>query len=730
MGLILCRVPLFDRLSYEFSFVLSVCSALCGLLLGAWDAREGTKQYQTNLRRVFLGATQGLGALAVISCNAFWVKNCDLLLGLTFFICLPLLSSCYATSVGICIRRIISRYRFRLLVAMAFIFLSLFSIAWDLYQQAPIFVYDHFWGYFAGSLYDEGVKIDARLIAFRGVTCLRIFLLLAFTSLWDKRATTAPIPFFLITSIVLALFMGSHLSIGRQSGFIVDRQEIRKELTKTLRSPGIIIHMPHNISDHQAKLIRRDHVFHLERLTKSLDIPLNIGSPIHSYVYLNQQQKYRLTGAAQTQFTKPWLRELHIHGVASPHPHLGHELVHVLAADFGSSLLGVSASSELFVHMGMVEGFAQAFSQPRGDQGHHSYTKALRSLNRAPDIRALMRPGAFWLYSPGRAYIVAGSFIQHLAEHYGIAKLKAVYASLNFNEVYAASVDELISEWQQKIDALTLLPRDIREARSTFNRPSIFKRPCPHVIANLRKEAAGAVPNEAIDIHRRICDHLGNTAAAQYNVAQVLFRHHRYGEFRPLGETLLEKGSLGPASEQQLYSQLGQLRWSNGDLQEAKEMFQKALTLKTDLHSERLQWVRLWALDQNALIRTPIKTFLQGSMPRAKAIKMLKELISHNPQSPTLNYLLGRQLSQTKAWPEARAALAYTHSFDAIEAERYRLLAEISISTKNWTKARQDYQHYILKAPISGEQERARYKIQWIDFLERRPEFALPSPTF
>jgi tetratricopeptide (TPR) repeat protein len=427
-------------------------------------------------------------------------------------------------------------------------------------------------------------------------------------------------------------------------------------------------------------------------------------------------------GGGNTQVARPWLREIHIHGVHDHHYGTAHELVHILAAEFGSSVLRVSRKG-LMINMGLVEGVAEALTLREGSTDLHTYARAMREVGLAPDARRIMNPAGFWSQAPRRAYTVAGSFVRWLIDTRGVQRFKRVYADGDFRAAYDEDLESLVGAWESTIDALPLLPRDRLEARHRFRRRSIFQRPCAHVIADLRARARRANPGEALRLQRRVCAFEGETPAARTALANALMRAGQDGAYVELTDELLAEPSLSPRQKVDLYEDRGERAWKRGELDEARRMFEAALDVQESLASERLNWVRLWALDRPGPERELLRRFLSNDMPKLVAVLELEHLWRADPAALTYPYLIARQLQQNGAWESALDYLeaARGHPFLPIEAERVRLVAEIQAVGRRWNEARTAYAAYADMVPAAGERARAHDEIERLDFWERGP---------
>ncbi len=360
----------------------------------------------------------------LISLNATRVRNCNFFDGMAIFLLLPGCTAVYGAILGVFAARLTAgmsraiRAAFAALVVFAPLCMSL----WALYNHPPIFVFDHLWGYFAGGLYDETMTIVTRLWMFRFGTGVRALAVASIVMAWERWARLGT---SVVLSIVLAVLGGTYayeIFVGPQFGFRVNRDAILERLPVRVERQRVVIHLPAGTDAALQNAVADDHAFRLQQLSALLDVKPQ--QSIDSYVYADAAQKALLMGGRNTMITKPWLNEIHVHEVRAPHAVMPHELAHAVAANFGSALLKISAQHELFVNMGLVEGFAQAFTPDSDELDLHHWARALTDLNLAPNMRQMLGSTQFWAQAPRRAYTVAGSFVRYLFDKYGAMPLK------------------------------------------------------------------------------------------------------------------------------------------------------------------------------------------------------------------------------------------------------------------------------------------------------------------
>ncbi|HEY2746002.1 MAG TPA: hypothetical protein VGL86_15305, partial [Polyangia bacterium] len=202
VGAGLCFVPLFDVLGYEWCLATALVSSLAGAQLGAarvWQERRERAPSAVTAAEAHAGRAVAtlwasatlrvwaclLAPLAAILLNALRVRNCDLGAGFGWFVTLPMCSAAMGAGAGT-VAGLLRPWRRRwaaTAIAMGIVVASIGWGVWRFYAAPPIFGYDPFVGYFAGTLYDEDVAIgraflwarlyDATLLAAALAICAR-----------------------------------------------------------------------------------------------------------------------------------------------------------------------------------------------------------------------------------------------------------------------------------------------------------------------------------------------------------------------------------------------------------------------------------------------------------------------------------------------------------------------------------------------------------------------------
>jgi hypothetical protein len=212
-------------------------------------------------------------------------------------------------------------------------------------------------------------------------------------------------------------------------------------------------------------------------------LPLE-APPVHVFLYRSADEKRLLIGAAETSFTKPWLRQIHTNDGPAPLRVLRHELAHAAFAELAHGPFGVP--SGLLPRMALVEGAAVAADWPAGEFTVHEEARALRELGIFPDLRNLFAPARFYAEPGARAYVAAGSVIRFLWESHGPAAFRDAYAS------GTVDVGALASAYFAFLGTIPASARAVALAQQRYAAPGIVHRPCPHEVAELQRKAREA----------------------------------------------------------------------------------------------------------------------------------------------------------------------------------------------------------------------------------------------
>jgi len=426
--------------------------------------------------------------------------------------------------------------------------------------------------------------------------------------------------------------------------------QIQTELGGRLQTEHLVLHFPREKKDEERALLARDAETDVRAVARLFAVQPDLRVEI--YLYRSAEEKRTLVGAAETSFTKPWLRQIHTNDAPAPHPILRHELVHALGARIARGPWGVPGG--LIPQMALIEGVAVAADWPPGEFTVHEEARALQELKLLPDLRRLFRPGiVFYAESGARAYTTSGSFLRFLWESRGPEFIDKLYASAE-----PLDLRELVPEYLRFLDGLRVPERAVALATQRFAAPAIVRKRCPHEVAALVREAQGARdPQRAAEL-------LSRCAALEPDDPALLLALRRAqlaakdpaAALRTEAKALVHP-KLSPPLRAQLLTDSGDAAWTAGDVTLALARYAEAARLPQPEAGERGLQIRLRAVP-DPQTWPALRPLLAESNTAPEILLHLRDLDLARPRDGLAAYLLARQMQNRAAWPECASFAA------------------------------------------------------------------------
>ena len=461
--------PVFGLLHAEASAV--VAAAGC-LIAGVGSVGA----LQTGMR-VRAAAAVHLAALAVpvamLTGSLAWRPNCAWADGLGLFALLVPPSVLFGLGVAVATVGLRARAP-RATVAVVVLTVAVGGVLFDLLLHPQLFTYSHVFGGVLGPIYDAELAVRPGLWAAKAQTLLWAAALI----LWGtsrrrrggrpRRASVA----------LLAVLAGSYAFAG-PLGIVQTARGIERVLSARVDLGPVVLHLAPATSAEATRRIADEALYRFETLSDALGT--RPEHPVDIYLYPDADTKAALIGSRETSVVPVWLPTPQVHMLAESVPrHLGHELVHVLAREFGSPVVRASPA------IGLVEGLAVALEAPDGLPGPSALVRAgavvpeLDMGDPASVVARTMSPGGFWTARAGVAYTANGAFTGWLLDRYGAERLRQVYRSGRFESVYGVPLSTLARAWGDDLGGRPVDPEAVAVARWTFSQPSLFEVRCPH----------------------------------------------------------------------------------------------------------------------------------------------------------------------------------------------------------------------------------------------------------
>jgi hypothetical protein len=701
-------LPLADHLGYELAEAIALCAGLFGAAPGIAAARaERGRPDPDAARALAVGVLAALAALAVpvalILLNGLRRPACDPAAGVVLYLAIAAPSGVLAAALGVACGFMAPR-RAGWIVAAVFAVTLLVSL-WPVARGPQVFAFHHLGGIFPGPIYDEAIHPSRALWVFRAATLLYAAACGGVALAADSRRRAAGIALIAVCGGAAAwLSLRAERFHWKASIALLDA-----ELGATVRAGSLVLHFPREKSEAERRLLVRDAEVSWRAVREFAGLPID-APPVHVFLYRSSDEKRRLIGAAETSFTKPWLRQIHTNDAPAPHPILRHELAHAAFAEIAPGPWGVPTG--IVPQMALVEGAAVAADWPAGEFTVHEEARALLDAKLLPDLRRLFAPARFYGESGPRAYTAAGSAIRFLWATRGPAAFRAAYAR------GVLDVDALAGTYAAFLEAMPSQPRAIALARQRFAAPGIVHRPCPHEVAELERQARSAAdPREAVRLWSR-CAQLERDdprLLLQLRRAQL-----RAGEVAAAADTerrALSHPKLSEPLRATLLTEAGDEAWRKDDADSARALYGEARRLVQPEPQERALLARLWALDDRR--RWPaLRRLLADGDVAAGTVALLEELAAAQPVEGLPPYLVAKQLQNRGEWAScarwARQALSRSLPAALFEYEALRMLGIASWHQGDVPVARDAFTRLGRGAPPGRAVESAR----WLHLVE------------
>jgi hypothetical protein len=497
LALAMCSVPLVGIQGTESALVLGVVlPPLC-----AYACTRITQRYV----RMGIGSLSGLFSRTLGFALALWllptlilwldsyrVRNCSPLDGFVSMLLGPgfgvALASVVATGVGL----LLPRAGIAPLMAAAVPIATMVRAVLGMYDGPAIFAYGHFFGFFPGTVYDEGVSLTQSFLWLRVTSMLWLLGCVLMIVSCSERATLAftifPRAGRDLQYILALLCLGSCAMAELYSddlGWSSSPERVHHALGGELKSRRCHLHFPREWPEQDRRRLGEDCDFRVQQAERWLG--LTHPNPIDVYLFRSPDEKYALMGAAGTNLAKPWRSEVYISNLGWPNPVLGHELVHVVARGSGSGPFRIAgAYGGLWPNPALIEGVATAAAwQPQGGLTLNEWAHAMLELDMVPNLSRLFGPG-FFGQQERLAYTLSGSLLAFVREQYGARAVRETYRTGDLAQGVGKPLAEIDAAWRAHLRQQPLAASVSDLARARFSGGGVLSKLCPHTLAKLR----------------------------------------------------------------------------------------------------------------------------------------------------------------------------------------------------------------------------------------------------
>jgi hypothetical protein len=522
-NIVLVLLPLTNSLGYEFSAVNSILL----FLIGGFYFIQLLKKNDFNLfnfwellsqKKLFLIGFTFLPFLIGIVSTIILVK-CPFVNGTLFYFLVTLPG--YFAGIVFGVLSVFFSRKFSYVI-FPFIFLTIaFASLVEIFFYPEISFFNLIIGYFPGTIYDEDLKVDNLLLAYR---LLNVSFLIIVLYLIEKFNTGNLFKRFGVCLFILLLSFSFYL-VAPNLKIATNKSRLEKTLHNSVTTRNFTIHFPDSTKYEEEIYAGLLHEYYFEQ--NNILLGASYNSKINSYIFYNKAQKRELIGAGNANLAKPWLNQIYLNK-SSYEETLKHELVHVLASQYGVTPFKIASG----FNSAMLEGFAMAIENNFDNYPAHYVAKLANQAGYNVNITSLFQGMNFFLQPSTISYVYAGSFIKYLIDHYGIEKIKLLYGDINFKKHFGKSLPSLSDEYNHFLEKY-LINFNRNQAQFYFGGQTIFKKFCPRIAASDNKKAVelyrqGNI-DEALKLYRKIYSY-SNMVNALIGIEQCLAKQKKYND--------------------------------------------------------------------------------------------------------------------------------------------------------------------------------------------------------
>ena len=494
-------LPLTNTTGYEFSFLTSFLLFFIGGMLSVSTFNKREKV----LFALFFNVVPFL--ISIVGNILF--STCPISNDAFFYLVLSVPSFMNGYLIGLIISNSVKRFRF-----LVFIFTSigilLISLV-EFYFRPQIYFYNIVYGYFPGTMYDENISITIKLIAYRILSFGFIYFiyLMSLSKSKFKKYSLLWIP-----TIIFLWFM----VLKPVFGFGTSNNDIQSELTQELVTEHFKIYTDKNI-EFDPTSIEEMHEFYYAEIKEKLT--LSEDRVITSYIFKDNVQKKRLFGSENADVAKPWLKQIYLDENTFQRS-LKHEIVHILAGEFGNAPFDVAAN----INPALIEGLAMAIENNFDDMDI-DYIVALAIKNgNSLKLENLFSGYNFLGNLSSQSYLFSGSFIKYLINTHGIEKVKELYSNGDFQLTYGTSIKKFEEDFLTYINELGFTS-NAEIVQLYFGRPALIQKVCPRLAARIERSGWDLYRSEKYDAALEKFNFVYNSVGSYSSLNGILLTNTR-----------------------------------------------------------------------------------------------------------------------------------------------------------------------------------------------------------
>jgi len=464
-------------------------------------------------------------------------------------------------------------------------------------------------------------------------------------------------------------------------GFESSASQIQTTLGAFVESEHFrIFYSPSSFDDREIQWVKAEHEFRYEQVSRALNSYTQ--QKIDSYIYPDAETKRQYIGTGTTNIAKPWRNEIH-QTKDSWHNTLKHELVHVLAGEFGLPILKIHYST------GLVEGLAEAVDNEYGNRTLHEYAAAVIKFGIVKHPEEFLSSVQFMMTSSSLSYVMMGSFCQFLIDRYGMHRFKELYRGKSPKLVYGQTYEQLATEWRHVLRRIDVPDQWREHAFYYFKRPSIFAKECARRVAYLNERASAALlKGNNVEAEKLFTESLAESwnTEAFAGFVRLKYNNQQYHDVVSMMNEQL-KDSVHQSALSSLLLLYGDAEWAMGKGDSAFNIYEQLQALDISERLNESVQLRMAALQDTILCSSLVK-FFTSSLSDSESMQFLDSL-GKKKTNLLLHYLKARLALRQKNYGEIIGNLEKTSFSNAVlQYGKERLLGEAYFRLKDFQQAK------------------------------------------
>ncbi len=265
-NILLLFLPLTNVFGYEFSALNSLLlSFLCGIytIIILKKLEKGKIEKSQFIKTLVIPFTAFLFFPAVISIiHMFFSIDCSLCDGVKFYFVITIPSVLIGSSLGF-FANVIGK-RFAILKFMLLYILILLIPLLEFYFNPQIFFYNPLFGYYPGTIYDEGLSVDIKLLIYRLLNIIFFYFLFRFSYKIYFQLSKISKRTFLIYTFFISIFF---VFLSPKFGYSTNFNRMTNYLNEEIETPHFIIHYSEGLDENLMKAIALHHEYYYGQIS-------------------------------------------------------------------------------------------------------------------------------------------------------------------------------------------------------------------------------------------------------------------------------------------------------------------------------------------------------------------------------------------------------------------------------------------------------------------------------